>query len=181
MLRHEVLPIYYHGNERALRFPMTYDLALLEQAEQLKGKDRVYCLGCLTGEAKLACRCKFVDKRGKLAGVGSSILFLRKGSSVPGARCRVQVKGAQYQRPCQYVIKEISPSPCRQYCPHKGVWIKCINWPCSGNAFFPYGLGKMGGRMEWIEVKQVAGLCQPLFPLSLVGLDCSEIGGHPTR
>ena len=168
MLRLDVLPKYCHDSESVLRFPLSYDQALQDQAEQLRRRDRVDCVGCLTGEAKTHCRCKFVDKRGKLAKVGSSILFLPSGQAVPGRRCRVQIKGTQYQRPCQYLIREIGPSPCRRHCPNKGVWIKCASWPCSGNAFFPYGLGNLGRHTEWINVHQVARLCLPFIP-SILG------------
>ena len=142
--------------------PIQYEQALIEQVEQFRRRDRVHCVGCLTGKTHLTCRCKYVDKRGKLAGIGSPIYFLPGSSATPGNRCRVSIGDDRFvTRPCQYRIRELIPSPWNGSRPHMGVWIRCDIPTCTAQACFPYGLGGWSGAVEWVEVRRVAHLVSP--------------------
>ena len=150
-----------------------YEQALMEQGERVKRRDRVHCLSCLTGKYQGACRCKFVDARGQLAGIGSSIYFIPTCPDTPGCLCRVQTYPRRrsepfYPRPCQFRIVEIGQAPRTNLTSSSGVHIRCNESVCRGNAFFPYGLGTKGGSPRWVSVVPIANLCQP-FVQSILG------------
>ena len=160
------LPQEPRGPDPSATIPIPYEQALLEQGAQLMRRDRVHCLSCLIGSSHGVCRCKFVDVRGKLAGIGSSIYFIPRYSATPGCMCRVQSYPRHrseplYPRPCQYRIEEIGPAPRNDQASTSGVYIRCKERACPGNAFFPYGIGKRGGSPEWVNVRPIANLCQP--------------------
>ena len=104
-----------------------------------------------------------MDKRGLLAGIGSSIYFFPDGPATPGNRCRVNILGRDLfvTRPCQYRIRELNPSPWNGAGPCTSVWIRCDIRTCTGQACFPFGLGIRGGATEWVEVRRVAHLLSP--------------------
>ena len=145
------------------RSPLPYDCVLMTQARQYKRKDRVHCAACLMGETHGSCRCKFVDKRGLLTGVGASIYFFPDGPATPGNRCRASIRERDLfvTRPCQYRIRELNPSPWNGSYPCSTVWIRCAHQTCTGQACFPYGLGRQGRATEWVNVGRVADLLSP--------------------
>ena len=135
----------------------------MEQGRQYRQQGRVFCFRCLAGNARAQCRCKFVDKRGKLAGVGTPIYFLPTSVVVPGNRCGrdIGVSRAGGTSPCRFRIQTISPSPWTFIHTGGGVWVRCASGTCAGNACFPYGLGPQGGGLEWVNMKAIAFLCSP--------------------
>ena len=166
-------PQELRGPDPSTTIPIPYEQALLEQGKQLMLRDRVHCLSCLIGSYQGACRCKFVDARGKVAGIGSSIYFIPRCPDTPGCLCRVQTYPRHrsepfYPRPCQFRIEEIGPAPRNNQASTSGVHIRCKESACRGNAFFPYGMGKRGGSPQWVSVRPIANLCQP-FVKSILG------------
>ena len=163
MLNPITLPGWNDAVDLAPHHPLSYDQALREQARQYQRRDRVHCVACLMGRTHVACRCKYVDKRGQLAGVDSPIYFFPDGPATPGHRCRVNILGKDLfvTRPCQYRIRELNPSPWNGARPCTSVWIRCDVRTCTGQACFPCGLGIRGGATEWVEVRRVAHLLNP--------------------
>ena len=139
--------------------PPSYDAALQRQAMDFQMKDRVCCFKCMKGLPEGNCRCKFVDERGKLAGVGSMIYFLPGEDQVVYQPCTVQGGNNRFgPHLCRFRIREIRGLPRRQ------VWVRCDEESCIGNYYFPYGLGIMGGSHRWVDIGQVTRLVKPFIP-----------------
>ena len=164
MLNPVVLSPWSNDVDLAPRSPLPYAQCLIQQGYQYRRRDRVYCVNCLRGQVGRPCRCKYVDLRGRLAGVGSPIYFLPDSPTAPGNCCRVNVGQDCFAiRPCQYRISEIIPSPWGKHKPHLCVWIRCDVATCACRACFPYGLGIRGGVSCWVAVKRIACLLRPFI------------------